>query len=180
MAIGEQHRIDADAQHWVRVVAANGRQTISVWCRVGQVAPAMLLPSVLWMVLEAGLFVVAAIVFWKRPKDAGIRMFYVQSLFVIGAFMGGYHWVRICTQPLLTSIYIVCAVLFPAVNLHFFLSFPRRKAILLRRPLATLVAVYAVPGLFLALILTSFAVVRWLSRLRRNTGAGESRAGVAA
>jgi transcriptional regulator with GAF, ATPase, and Fis domain len=164
LAPSETHRIDQAGDHWVRVAVTNGTRTDDLWCRVGRVAPGLLLPSVLWIVLEAGLFVVAAIVFWKRPKDAGVRMFYLQSLVVIGAFMGGYHWVRICTQPLLTSIYIICAVLLPAVNLHFFLSFPRRKAILLRRPLATLAAVYAVPGIFLALILVSFAVVRWLSR----------------
>jgi len=160
----DTHRIDDAGHHWVRVTVTSGSQADELWCRVGRVAPGLLLPSVLWIVLEAGLFIVAAIVFWKRPKDAGVRMFYLQSLVVIGAFMGGYHWVRICTQPLLTSVYIICAVLLPAVNLHFFLSFPRRKAILLRRPLTTLAAVYGVPAVFLTLLLVNFAVVRWLSR----------------
>src|SRR5205807_8131770 len=87
-----------------------------------------------------------------------------QSLVVIGAYMGGYHWSRICTQPVLTGIYIICAALLPAVNLHFFLLFPSPKRVYFRRPGLTLTAVYGVPAVFLVLLFTSYAVVRWLSR----------------
>jgi transcriptional regulator with GAF, ATPase, and Fis domain len=154
----------ADGQRWVRVVLQHEAERKEIFCHVGRVAASVILPSLLWIVLQAGLFFVGIIVFWKRPNDVGARMFYLQSLVVIASYMGGYHWSRICTQPVLTGLYIICAALLPAVNLHFFLLFPTPKRIYFRRPGLTLTAVYGVPAVFLVLLFTSYAVVRWLSR----------------
>src|SRR5262245_2727783 len=41
-----------------------------VWYRLGRSPFEALLPGVLWFCLNIGLFVVGAIVFWKRPEDA--------------------------------------------------------------------------------------------------------------
>lgn len=156
--------LDAEGQRWVRVLVQHDLEQRELLCRVGRVAASVILPSLLWIVLQAGLFLVGVIVFWKRPSDVGARMFYLQSLVVIAAYMGGYHWSRICTQPVLTGVYIICAALLPAVNLHFFLLFPTPKRAYFRRPGLVLTAVYGVPAIFLVLLFISYAVVRWLSR----------------
>ncbi len=156
--------VDANGQRWIRVTLEQQSERREIWCRVGRIPASTILPSLLWIVLQAGLFLVGVIVFWKRPDDVGARMFYLQSLVVIAAYMGGYHWSRICTQPILTGTYIVCAAMLPAVNLHFFLLFPSPKRFYFRRPGLTLAAIYGVPGVFLVLLFISYAVVRWLSR----------------
>jgi transcriptional regulator with GAF, ATPase, and Fis domain len=155
---------DESGKRWVRVVLQHDGNRKEIICRVGRVATSVILPSLLWIVLQTGLFFVGIIVFWKQPKDIGARMFYLQSLVVIGAYMGVYHWSRICSQPLLTGVYILCATLLPAVNLHFFLLFPTPKRVYFRRPGMTLTAVYGVPAIFLVLLFVSYTVVRWLSR----------------
>jgi transcriptional regulator with GAF, ATPase, and Fis domain len=155
---------DLDGNRWVKLEVAQGEQIIPAWCAVRRIPASQLLPSVLWIVLEMGLFAVGAVIFWKRPHDIGARLFYLQLVVAIGAYMGGYHWARICTHPILTSMYIVCAVLLPAVNLHFFLAFPVPKRFFRRRPLTTLAAIYGVPIGFLATILSGYTAVRWLAQ----------------
>lgn len=163
-AAPESLRQERAGVRWVRVDLQNGMATDSVWCRVGRVSAATLLPSVLWMVLEAGLFVIGAIVFWGRPNDRGARLFYLQSLVVVGAYLGGFHWSRIGTQPILALTFVVCATLLPAVNLHFFLLFPSPRRIMYRRPGWTLAVVYGVPVVFAVTISVYYLMVRWLSR----------------
>lgn len=84
-------RIDAEGQKWVRVELQQNEQRQTIWCRVGHISDSVLLPSLLWIVLQTGLFCVAVIVFWNKPNDIGARMFYFQSLVVIVAYLGGYH-----------------------------------------------------------------------------------------
>ena len=42
---------------------------------------------------------VGALVFWKRPADLSARQFFLLCMVTLGAYMGGYHWSRIATQP---------------------------------------------------------------------------------
>jgi transcriptional regulator with GAF, ATPase, and Fis domain len=79
-----------------------------------------------------------------------------------GAYMGGYHWHRIVTQPLLILVFMICSVLLPAVSLHFYLVFPRPKAILDRAPHHVLLALYGPPVLFLLLLISGYLLIRWL------------------
>lgn len=151
-------------EKWIRVILAHENDRHVVWCRVDRVSASNILPSLLWIVLQTGLFVVGIIVYWKRPNDVAAQMFYLQSLVVIAAYMGGYHWSRICTQPVLTGVYIICAVLLPAVNLHLFMLFPSPKRSYFRRRAICLGAIYGIPVVFLILLFTSYAVIRWLSR----------------
>jgi transcriptional regulator with GAF, ATPase, and Fis domain len=78
--------------------------------------------------------------------------------------MGGYHWSRIITQPVLLLIFMVSAMLLPAVSLHFYLVFPRTKWFLQRYTRRTLLAVYGLPVIFLLIILSGYLRVRWLFR----------------
>src|SRR5581483_8735132 len=56
-----------DKEEWVRVRlrTAAGAPAV-VWCLVGQAPPSVLLPSLLWMGLELGVFAIAALIFWMR------------------------------------------------------------------------------------------------------------------
>src|SRR5262249_35077731 len=64
-------------------------------------------------------------------------------------FVGGYHWWMIAGSLWLTVPFIVCAVLVPVVTLHFFLVYPEAKPPLARHPVGTLIAIYAVPAIWI-------------------------------
>jgi transcriptional regulator with GAF, ATPase, and Fis domain len=141
-----------------------GGQPSSVWCVLGNPPLESLTPSILWFFLKSGLFLVGALVFWKRPTDRSAAQFYILSVVTLGAYMGGYHWSQIATQPVLLMVFMTCAVLLPAVSLHFYLSFPRPKPLVQRRPRATLAALYTVPVLFLVSLAVGYLRVRYLTR----------------
>jgi transcriptional regulator with GAF, ATPase, and Fis domain len=135
-----------------------------VWLRVGRPPYETLVPSLLWFSLKIILFAVGAIVFWKRPEDRSAAMFFLFCLVSFGAYMGGYHWHRIVTQPVLIFVFMICSVLLPAVSLHFYLVFPRPKAILDRSPQYVLSALYGPPVLFLLLLISGYLRIRWFYR----------------
>ncbi|HEV3257575.1 MAG TPA: sigma 54-interacting transcriptional regulator [Gemmataceae bacterium] len=134
----------------------------SVWCPMGSLPLEDLIPSILWFFLKVGLFVVGALVFWKRPNDRSAAQFFVLCLVTVGAYMGGYHWARIAVQPVLVLVFMVCAVLLPAVSLHFYLVFPRPKEFLERYPRRTLLAIYSPPLVFLVALGYGYLRLRWL------------------
>jgi transcriptional regulator with GAF, ATPase, and Fis domain len=134
----------------------------SVWCVLDQAPLDTLLPSILWFFLKLGLLVVGLLVFWQRPDDRSAAMFFWLCLVTVGAYMGGYHWTRIVPHPALLIVFIISAVLLPAVTLHFYLVFPRPKSLLLRRPVWTLLGTYGIPVLFLAAILLGYYQARSL------------------
>src|SRR5262249_36561782 len=123
------------------------------WTRVQALPLKELIPSLLWFFLKLGLFAIAVLVFWKRPTDLSATLFYLLGVVTLGAFMGGYHWTRIASDPKLILVFMLCAVLLPAVLLHFYLVFPTPKPTLLRRPFTTLCAIYTVPVCFLVILI---------------------------
>ncbi len=161
----ELHLVQLDGATWVRVdferTSGDG-SAATCWRRVGTPGVEVVLPSALWFLLKLGLFVVGAIVYWKRPQDQSASQFFVLCLVTIGAFMGGYNWLYILTQPVLLPVFMACGVLLPAVSLHFYLLFPRPKEFLLRRPRRTLALIYGPAVLFLATMLACYVMVRWL------------------
>ncbi len=134
----------------------------SVTLRVGQTPLETLAPSVLWLVLNLGLFLIGALVFWKRPEDAAAVHFFLLCIVSLGAFVGGYHWARIVTQPVLLLVFMTCCLLLPPVTLHFYLVFPRPKRSLERHPRWALALLYGPPALFLVLLLHAYLSVRGL------------------
>jgi transcriptional regulator with GAF, ATPase, and Fis domain len=140
------------------------------WCVVGSLPIEELVPSILWLFLKLGLFAVGALVFWKRPADPSAAQFFILCIVTLGAYMGGYHWSRIATEPVLLLTFMVCSVLLPAVLLHFNLIFPRAKAFLQRHPYATLLAVYGPPLLFLAWLIFNYS--RLVYRFRQGHATG--------
>jgi transcriptional regulator with GAF, ATPase, and Fis domain len=157
-----------DGQRLVRVLYERpdgpeaGRH--AVWCRLGHSPVETLVPSVLWFFLKIGLFVVGALVFWKRPEDRSAAQFFLFCIVSFGAYMGGYHWSRIVTQPVLLVVFMACAIFLPAVSLHFYLLFPRAKPLLERHPQAVTRALYAPPVCFLLFLLFGYLHVRLLGQ----------------
>jgi len=139
-------------------------QRFDVWCRVGKPPLTTLVPSLAWFVLEMGVFFLAAFVFWKRPQDNSVRLFFILTVVTIVAFMGGYHWSRIITQPVIVLPLMTCAVLLPAVSLHFYQLFPRPKPWFLVRPHGTLVVTYGPSVVFLLTLAVLYGVARTLAR----------------
>ena len=111
---------------------------------------------------------------WWKPTEDSARQFFILGLVSLVAYMGGYHWWRIATQPILIFCFEAGAIFLPAVSLHFFMIFPKKKLFLIRRPLTTFSVVYGVPFLFLFLMVTGYFRLRFemppmkLSAIRPN------------
>lgn len=148
-----------------------GGEIRTVWCRLGHSPVETLLPSLLWFFLKIGLFAVGALVFWKRPDDRSAAQFFVLCVVSLGAYIGGYQWVRIVTQPVLLLPFMVCAVLLPAVSLHFYLIFPRPKQFLDRWPRRVFLAIYGPALGFLIFLIGDYLRLRWWAN---GGGAGDA------
>jgi transcriptional regulator with GAF, ATPase, and Fis domain len=138
-----------------------GPRRFASWFELGKLPVGEVIPSVLWFFLKLMLFVVGALVFWKRPGDTAAAQFFFLCLVTLGAYMGGYHWLHISTQPLLILGFMVCAVLLPAASLHFYLVFPRPKQFAVRHPRWTLLAIYGLPLAFLAGLAGIYSLLRF-------------------
>jgi transcriptional regulator with GAF, ATPase, and Fis domain len=146
-----------------------GQSLQTCWCRVG-LPSRELLASILWFFLKLGLFVVGALVFWKRPTDPSATQFFLLCIITLGAYMGGYHWSHIASEPFLILVFMVCSVLLPAVLLHFYLIFPRPKPFLQRFGRRTYAVIYGLPLLFLIVLASSYG---WALSLARGDASAD-------
>jgi transcriptional regulator with GAF, ATPase, and Fis domain len=101
--------------------------------------------SVVWFALQLGVLVFGAVAYWNRPYDRTARLFLVMCIVTLGAYVGGYHWWIVSGRLWLKLPFSICALLVPAVALHFFLIFPRPKLFVSRFPRTFLAAIYAIP-----------------------------------
>jgi len=148
----------------IQFLRAESGSLVTCWCQVDDLPLNELVPSISWFFLKLGLFLVGALVFWKRPADPSARQFYLLCIVTLGAYMGGYHWSRIAGYRELILIFMVCAVMLPAVLLHFYIVFPRPKFFLERFPRATCGAIYGLPLAFLVVMVLTYFRVRWIDR----------------
>ena len=157
----------------VRVVYERGEGEAAthgvVWCQLGRSPLTTFLPSILWFSLNIGLFVVGALGYWKRPDDRPAARFFWLCTLSLGAFVGGYHWAQILTQPVLLVVFMTCAVLLPAVSLHFNLVFPRSRPFFEASSKGWLLVIYGLPTVFMLLLFLDYLAVR---RLDGGGGAG--------
>jgi transcriptional regulator with GAF, ATPase, and Fis domain len=123
-----------------------------------------LIPSLIWLFLKVALFVIGAMVYWKRPNDESAVRFYVLCIVTLGAYIGGYHWTHIVTQPVLQIVFMACAVLLPVASLHFYLVFPRKKVWLERYPNRILAAVYGIPLVNLVCLSGFYIYIAWVAK----------------
>jgi transcriptional regulator with GAF, ATPase, and Fis domain len=156
---------EADGVKWVLVALQRGEEhPFEVWCQLGRTPLEVTMPALLWLVLEVGLFAIGAFVYWKQSDDRYAGPFFALTTVAVGAYLGGYHWSQLATQPVLTTLFVVSAVLLPAVTLHFYHVFPRPKSWLLLHPRRTLLAIYGAPCLSGLVVLVGYFWVRWLFR----------------
>ncbi len=130
------------------------------WSVLGTPPVAEFVPSLLWFFVKLGLFFIGALVYWQRPLDESAYRFFLLCACTMGAFMGGYHWLRIASSPLLVLIFMICAVTLPIVSLHFYLVYPQPKTFLVQRPKLTKALMYGIPWLWLGvMIVTLLALI---------------------
>ncbi len=120
--------------------------------------------SIAWFLQELFIFCVGARVFWRRPNDDSARLFFMLCIVTVGAFMGGYHWTEIVLRPSLIYPFVFFALLVPAVNLHFYMVFPRPNPLILVRRRWVLGVLYGIPAVFLAALWGSMYAL-WRLRL---------------
>jgi transcriptional regulator with GAF, ATPase, and Fis domain len=157
--------IERNGETWVRVELEhrNGPR-FAIWCLLGHPPLEPTLPAVLWLVLQLGLLAVGAIVYWQQPRQLFAGPFFAMTVVAVGAYVGGYHWWHIVTQPLLMLPFIMTAVMLPAVALHFYHVFPRPKTWFGRWPTTTLSAIYVLPSVCGVLLVVGYFWVRHLFR----------------
>ncbi len=148
----------------VRVVYERGEGEAAtrgvVWCLLGRSPLVTFIPSILWFSLNIGLFFVGALGYWKCLDDRPAARFFWLCTLSLGAFIGGYHWFQILTQPILLVVFMTCAVLLPSVSLHFNLVFPRSRPFFETRSKGWLLVIYGIPALFLLLMFLDYLAVR--------------------
>ena len=120
--------------------------------------------SWIWFLQELLIFAIGARVLWKRPHDASAKLFFAVCIFTVGAFMGGYHWTEIVTEPLLIYPFALFAVFVPVVNLHFFLVFPRANPLLERHRRRVLFGLYGLATAYVIALWGSMYAARWSAR----------------
>ena len=160
----KEFKPDEENTFWVRLELEHATgSTYYAWARLGQLPFRELIPSVLWFLLKASLLLIGAWVWWKKPDQPAAEQFYIMCLVTVGAYIGGYHWTHLVTQPTLLLVFMTCAVLLPVVSLHFYLIFPRPKAFLQNAPRRTLALIYGIPLTFLVWIIGLYARIRWMT-----------------
>ena len=144
-------QLHRDNERWIRVQLKNDQlaETFEIWCVLGSPPLEAIIPAATWLILQVGLYLIGAIVFWKRPNDIATGPFFAITFVAVGAYVGGFHWWQVITQPVLLTIFVCSALLLPAVTLHFHHVYPRPKPWLVRRPRLCLAAIYA-PALLTA------------------------------
>jgi transcriptional regulator with GAF, ATPase, and Fis domain len=164
-AKSEWHERDSDGRDFVVVkyVVDGSTAEHSFQCELRRFPLEELIPSLIWLFLKGSLFVIGAIVYWKRPDDEAALRFYVLCVVTLGAYTGGYHWTHIVTAPVLNIVFMICAILLPVASLHFYLVFPKKKDWLERYPGRILAAVYGVPLLNLICLTTFYVHVMWFA-----------------
>jgi transcriptional regulator with GAF, ATPase, and Fis domain len=123
--------------------------------------------SWVWFGQELLIFAIGAWVFWKRPNDDSVMLFFVMCITTVGAYMGGYHWTEIVFSPFLIYLFAFFAVFMPVVNLHFYLIFPRVNPVLAKRRRLVLGGLYGFSTIYLLLLWSSMFAARWTSRVTK-------------
>src|SRR5207244_646777 len=70
-----REHIDEEDRAWVRVTFSRQGQPFTAELLLGTLPLEELIPSILWFFLKMMLFMVGALVLWKRPADAAAAQF---------------------------------------------------------------------------------------------------------
>ena len=132
------------------------------WLKLKPVPYSSILISVAWFLFKFIIFVIGAVVLWKRPSDRAAQMFFVLCAISVVAFMGGFHWSSLLGSRWLLYPFILCAMLLAPVTLHFYLLFPQPHIVIRNHPKKVLWGIYGLPSL---LVLVLFGCLIWVNRL---------------
>ena len=130
------------------------------WIVIQSIPLSEVLISFIWLVLQFAIFAVSALAAWHRPFDRTARLFFAMCAVAMAAFMGGFHWWVIASSPLLNLPFLVCALLTPAVSVHFFLCYPRPLGPMEIHPRRTIASIYIVPALT-AVVMIGLLIAAW-------------------
>jgi transcriptional regulator with GAF, ATPase, and Fis domain len=120
-------------------------QPVKGWLVVQSLPWSEVLLSFVWFFLQLGIFAISALAVWNRPFDRPARLFFAMCTVTLVAFVGGFHWWVTSGSLALNVPFAVCAILVPAVSLHFFLTYPYVRGFLETFPRAAVAGIYAVP-----------------------------------
>ncbi len=123
---------DSEGGRWVRVEYLKHGDGEKLTCsiKLQSVPSTEIGVTLIWFLLQLLIFSVSAIAFWNRPFDESARRFFAMCTATLGAFVGGFHWSMIAGSFWLTLPFAISGILLPPVTLHFFLGYPRPKAVL--------------------------------------------------
>lgn len=156
--------VKVDGVRWVKVefLRDGDPELHKTWLQVHSLPGGEVSLSFLWFILEFGLFMVGTLAFVTRPGDRSAKLFFAMCIVTVGAFVGGYHWWLIAASLWLIIPFMICAMLVPVVTLHFFLIYPHERSPLVRRPRASLVALYGIPVLSIGLLVALTMYSSWI------------------
>lgn len=155
--------VQLQGERFVIVKYMHNNEVLQSWLPLRSVPWQDLVLTFVWFLLEFGIFAVGALAFWARPFDRQARVFFAMCTVALGGFVGGYHWWMIASSLWLTVPFIICAMLVPVVPLHFFLVYPEPKPPLARHPYRAVLAIYAVPLLWMIAIVALAFYSGWVS-----------------
>ncbi|NQV23340.1 MAG: sigma 54-interacting transcriptional regulator [Rhodopirellula sp.] len=130
------------------------------WIVIQSMPLSEVLISFVWLVLQFAIFAVSALAAWHRPFDRTARLFFAMCAVAMAAFIGGFHWWVIASSTLLNLPFLVCALLTPAVSVHFFLSYPRPLGPMDGYPRQTIASIYTAP-VVTAVVMTGLLIAAW-------------------
>lgn len=142
--ISKEHR---EGERWVKVAYQDQESGIvkQCWLPLKRLPGQEIAITFVWFLLQSGIFLVGALATWSRPFDRSARLFFAMCIVTMVAFVGGFHWWVIAGSAWLTVPFAVCALLVPAVILHFFVVYPQPQNWIVRAPVLSKVFLYTAP-----------------------------------
>jgi len=154
------HLLSIDGDRTVEIEFLRNGKIERSWIVIQSVPLSEVLISFIWLVLQFAIFAISALAAWHRPFDHTARLFFAMCAVAMAAFMGGFHWWVIASSPLLNIPFLVCALLTPAVSVHFFLCYPRPLGPMENHPRRTIASIYTAPALT-AVVMIGLLVAAW-------------------
>ena len=152
--------IGTDRYVEVYLYRATDDATIQSWIQVQSLPLGEVLLSFLWLVLQLAIFAASALAAWHRPFDNSARLFFQMCAVSMVAFIGGFHWWVLSGNLILNLPFLFCALLLPAVSLHFFLTYPRQLRLIEHYPKPTMISLYALPAMA-GIVMTGLLGAAW-------------------
>ncbi len=153
---------ERSVQRFVQIKYWREGRLLRAWLPLQTVPWQDVVLTLVWFLLEFGIFAVGALAFWARPFDRQARVFFAMCIVSLGGFVGGYHWWMIASSLWLTIPFMVSAMLIPVVTLHFFMIYPEPKPLLARHPYRAMLAIYAIPALWTAALVVLVVDSSWI------------------